>query len=242
MRHLLPLLAAALLSGCVGSANPDGTWINQSIIEAARQGGPLREALLAYGPNLEWQLDSRQGLATYSNGFEAPQGRLGAGAQRQWRVDYPGEHHEVLTLQGQQLVQQASAQGPEQHFARPAHAAEAGAPIGSSFEWALYDAYLGGEWKIRKGVGEGGLVLFHPDGRLEGLPGAERYALCLAGDCAAMTGEHDSLWLQLGQQGAPWLFQRDGDELRIFQAINRATVDEVPDLHPGRLAWLLERD
>ena len=72
--------------------------------------------------------------------------------------------------------------------------------------------------------------------------GAERYALCLAGDCAAMTGEHDSLWLQLGQQGAPWLFQRDGDELRIFQAINRATVDEVPDLHPGRLAWLLERD
>ena len=47
---------------------------------------------------------------------------------------------------------------------------------------------------------------------------------------------------QLGQQGAPWLFERDGDELRIFQAINRATVDEVPDLHPGRLAWLLERD
>ena len=122
MRHLLPLLAAALLSGCAGSANPDGTWINQSIIEAARQGGPLREALLAYGPNLEWQLDSRQGLATYSNGFEAPQGRLGAGAQRQWRVDYPGDHHEVLTLQGQQLVQQASTQGPEQHFARPAHA------------------------------------------------------------------------------------------------------------------------
>ena len=98
MRHLLPLLAAALLSGCAGSANPDGTWINQSIIEAARQGGPLREALLAYGPNLEWQLDSRQGLATYSNGFEAPQGRLGAGAQRRWRVDVLCYHKPISSI------------------------------------------------------------------------------------------------------------------------------------------------
>ena len=57
-----------------------------------------------------------------------------------------------------------------------------------------------------------------------------------------MSGENDSLWLQLGQQGSPWLFQRDGEQLRILEAINRAQVDEVPDYHPGQQVWLLERD
>ena len=122
MRHLLPLLVAALLSGCAGSANPDGTWINQSIIEAARQGGPLREALLAYGPNLEWQLDSRQGLATYSNGFETPQGELSAGRSGHWQVSYQGDYQDELSLQGRQLVLQASSFGPQQHFVRPEQA------------------------------------------------------------------------------------------------------------------------
>ncbi|WP_373386937.1 hypothetical protein [Pseudomonas alcaligenes] len=241
MRHLL-ILAAALLVGCAGPQNADGTWINQPIIDAAREGIPLREALLAHGPTLEWRLDGPRGLATYSNGFELPEGRLTAGEDGTLRVEYPGDYQEALHLRGDVLVQQASPYGPEQHFRRPQQQATEGAPVGSSFEWALYEAYLGGEWKIREGVGEGGLVLFHPDGRLEGLPGAERYALCLAGDCASMAGEHDSLWLQLGNQGAPWLFQRDGDQLRIFRALNRAAADEVPDLHPGRLAWLLERD
>jgi hypothetical protein len=242
MRTLLIALGAGLLAGCAGNPSPDGTWINQPIIDAAREGIPLREALLAHGPNLEWRLDSQRGLATYSNGFEAPEGLLAAGEPGRWQVSYQGDYQEQLNLQDGQLVQQASTHGPEQHFSRPSRKAEDGAPLGSSFEWALYAAYLGGEWTIREGVGEGGLVLFHPDGRLEGLPGAERYALCLAGDCASMAGEHDSLWLQLGQQGAPWLFERDGDQLRIFQARNRAAVDEVPDLYPGRQAWLLERD
>jgi hypothetical protein len=57
-----------------------------------------------------------------------------------------------------------------------------------------------------------------------------------------MAGEHDSLWLQLGNQGATWLFERDGDHLRILQALNRAAPDEVPEYHPGRQAWLLQRD
>ncbi|WP_394560213.1 hypothetical protein [Aquipseudomonas alcaligenes] len=243
MRHLLPLaLSAGLLAGCAGPQSPDGTWINQPIIDAARTGIPLREALLAHGPNLEWRLDSQRGLAAYSNGFEAPEGRLSTSEDGQLQVDYQGDYQEHLLQQGDELVQQASAYGPEQHFSRPAQQAEAGAPLGSSFEWALYQAYLGGEWKIREGVGEGGLVLFHPDGRLEGLPGAERYALCLAGDCASMAGENDSLWLQLGNQGAPWLFERDGDQLRILEALNQSAPDEVPSYRPGRQAWLLERD
>lgn len=241
-RPLLIALSAGLLAGCAGSDSPDGTWINQPIIDSAREGGPLREALLAHGPNLEWRLDSQRGLATYSNGFEAPEGQLAAGEPGHWQVSYQGDYQESLDLQDGQLVQQASNYGPEQHFSRPEDQAEDGAPIGSSFERALYDAYLGGEWKIHEGVGEGGLVLFHADGRLEGLPGAERYALCLAGDCASMAGEHDSLWLQLGQQGASWIFERDGDQLRILEALNQSAADEVPSYRPGRQAWLLQRD
>ena len=76
----------------------------------------------------------------------------------------------------------------------------------------------------------------------DGLPGAERFALCLAGDCAAMSGEYDSLWLQLGQEGNEWIFVRDGDQLQIFEALNRAQPDEMPDLYPGPERWLLERD
>ena len=243
MRLSLPiLLGAGLLAGCAGQQSADGVWINQPIIDAARQGIALREALLVHGPVLEWRIDSQRGLATYSNGFETPQGELSAGRSGHWQVSYQGDYQDELSLQGRQLVQQASSFGPQQHFVRPEQAPGDASPVGSSFEQALYKAYLGGTWTIREGAGRGGLVLFYPDGRLQGLPGAERYALCLAGDCAAMTGEHDSLWLQQGPQGAAWLFERNGDELRIFQAINRATVDEVPDLHPGRLAWLLERD
>lgn len=237
------LLVSSLLAGCAGQpASPDGIWINQPLIDAAREGGPLREALLAYGPNLEWQVDSQRGMATYSNGFELGEGQLVALEPGQWRVDYQDDYHERLSLDDQQLVQQANSNGPEQRFSQPQSAAAAGAPIGSSFEAALYQAYLGGTWKIREGLGKGGLVLFHADGRIEGLPGAERYALCLAGDCASMSGEHDSLWLQLGQQGSPWLFQRDGEQLRIIEALNRAQVDEVPEYHPGQQVWLLERD
>ena len=242
MRHPLPIILGALLVGCAGQQSPDGTWINQPIIDAAGEGIPLHEALLAHGPVLEWRLDSQRGLASYSNGFELPEGRLSAVEPGRWQVDYQDDYQELLELQGDRLVQQASAYGPEQHFARPARPVEAGAPLGSSFEWALYQAYLGGRWKIRTGAGEGGLVLFHADGRVEGLPGAERYALCLAGDCAAMAKEHDSLWLQLGERGAPWLFERDGDRLRILQAVNQSAPDEVPSYRPGRQAWLLERD
>lgn len=244
MRPYLSLvLAAGLLAGCAGKpASPDGIWINQPVIDAAREGGSLREALLAYGPNLEWKVDSTRGLATYSNGFELGEGQLVALEPGHWRVDYHGDFHEQLSLDDDQLLQQASDNSPEQRFSRPQVPAVADAPLGSSFEWALYAAYLGGTWKIREGLGQGGLVLFHPDGSLEGLPGAERYALCLAGDCASMSGDYDSLWLQLGQQGSSWIFERDGDQLRIREALNQAQPDEMPDYRPGKQVWLLERD
>jgi hypothetical protein len=100
---------------------------------------------------------------------------------------------------------------------------------------------MGGDWKISSGPGEGGQVKFLPDGRLEGLPGADRYALCLAGDCASMSGENDSIWLQQGNKGAAWIFVRKGKQLEIFQALNSAQPDDQPQLNPGPRQWLLEK-
>lgn len=243
MRCLLSLLlACCLLGGCASPAqDPSGTWINSVAIEAAVEGGNLREALLAYGPNLEWQIDGPRQLASFNNGFERGEGPLLREQDGRLRVQFEGDYQEWLSLDDDELVQAASATWPEQRFARVAAADSAPASPGSSFEQALYSAYLGGTWSIREGLGEGGLVLFHADGRLEGLPGSERYALCLAGDCAAMSGEFDSIWLQLGEQGQSWLFERDGQELRIFEALNRAQIDEMPDYRKGQQRWRLER-
>lgn len=244
MRSLLCLLAClSLLAGCASKPkDPSGIWINQAAIDAAVDSQHLREALLAYGPNLEWNLDSARQQATFSNGFELADGQLSAQADGLWQVSFYGENHEMLKSEGELLVQHASATWPEQRFARPKVKLDAAAPTGSSFEYSLYQALLAGSWTIRSGPGEGGLVIFHADGKLDGLPGAERFALCLAGDCAAMSGEYDSLWLQLGQEGNEWIFVRDGDQLQIFEALNRAQPDEMPDLYPGPQRWLLERD
>lgn len=244
MRSFLCLLAClTLLGGCASKPkDPSGIWINQAAIDAAVDSQHLREALLAYGPNLEWNLNSARQQATFSNGFELADGQLSAQADGLWQVSFYGEHHELLKPEGALLIQQASATWPEQRFARPKVKVDAAAPAGSSFEYSLYEAFLAGSWKIRSGPGEGGLVIFHADGKLDGLPGAERFALCLAGDCAAMSGEYDSLWLQLGQEGNEWIFVRDGDQLQIFEALNRAQSDEMPDLYPGPQRWLLERD
>ncbi|MFV0889606.1 hypothetical protein ACNKH9_22950 [Metapseudomonas otitidis] len=240
---LIPLICAALLAGCAGTpSDPSGVWINQTAIDEAAREGKLREALLAYGPNLEWSLDTHAGTANYSNGFELGEGSLVPQGKGRWQVDFYGDdYHEHLNLKGRQLIQEASENFPEQHFVRPAEPAADGAPEGSSFEYALYKTYLGGTWKILEGTGQGGLVLFHPDGRLEGLPGADRFALCLAGDCAAMSGENDSMWLQLGDQGAPWIFVHDGNRLEILETGNRAQIDEMPEYYPGKRAWVLER-
>ncbi|MDA7086985.1 hypothetical protein PH586_11375 [Pseudomonas sp. SA3-5] len=243
MRPLLAvLLSASLLSGCADQpVDPSGTWINQAAIDAAIEGGKLREALLAYGPNLEWRIQPQRQLATYSNGFEHGEGQLRDEDANRWRVDFYADYHESLSLSDGELLQAASETWPEQRFSPPTTSAAVDMPLGRSFEQALYRAYLGGHWTIRQGLGTGALVLFQPDGRVEGLPGAERYALCLAGDCAAMNGEFDSIWLQLGEQGQAWLFERDDRQLSIFEAINRAQSDEMPDYHKGELRWRLER-
>ncbi|MCY1282020.1 hypothetical protein D9M68_234490 [compost metagenome] len=243
MRRALVLSALlGLLTGCAGSpSDPSGIWINQAAIDAAGKGGKLREALDAYGPNLEWKLDTKAGQATFSNGFELGEGQLSKESDKRWRVDFYGSKQEYLELDGKEMLQVGSDNWPEQRFTRPGQPPENAAP-GATFERALYATYLEGSWDIEEGQGQGGQVKFQPDGRLEGLPGADRYALCLAGDCAAMSGDNDGIWLQQGAQGREYLFRRDGDRLELFEAVNRAQADEMPEYAPGKRVWLLERD
>ena len=42
--------------------------------------------------------------------------------------------------------------------------------------------------------------------------------------------------------GAPFIIKRDGDKLEIFQAVNRAQADDMPQLAAGKRQWLLEKN
>ena len=240
MRHALPLALAALLLGGCASHKPEdynGTWINQAAIDAAAEGISLREALNAHGPVFEWKLDVARQQASYSNGFEAADGQLAA-TEKQWQATFAGGETEQLALDGDEL-QTTTQSGAQQVFAKAAAAANA--PLGGSFEKALYQAYLTGDWKIVEGPGQGAVVRFTDNGSVTGLPGPDRYALCLAGDCATMGGNNDTLWLERDQRGAPFVFKRDGDTLEIFRAVNQAQADEMPQLAPGERQWVLQR-
>lgn len=244
MRQALALLfVAGLLSGCASQApvDPEGIWINQNAIDTAAKGANLRQSLLANGPNLEWNLNTKAGQATFSNGFEMGEGKLLAKQDNTWDVDFYGNYTEVLSIKGSDLKQAPSDSGGEQHFIKAPIPAEASASPGSTFERALYTAYMGGNWKIVDGPGKGGVATFSPLGQVTGMAGIDRYALCLAGDCAAMSGEYDSMWLEMAGKGNAFIFIRKDTQLEILQALNQAADNEMPDLHPGVRRWLLEK-
>ena len=147
MRSALAIsLLAVVLGGCSSFAdrNPDGTWINQTAIDAAVKQGNLRQALLANGPNLEWQINSKANQAVYSNGFELGEGKIVSAAEGKLHIDFYGNFFEDLSVKGDELVQAASESGPEQHFEKPKNTVPEGAQPGSTFEKALYAAYMGG--------------------------------------------------------------------------------------------------
>ncbi|MGE8066847.1 hypothetical protein [Pseudomonas sp. NPDC089569] len=245
MRKALALsLLALFLGGC--ASNPadrdiSGTWINQAAIDAASRGGPLREALQSYGPNLEWDVNTKAGQARFTNGFENVEGKLLGEASGAWKIDFYGGSGSELKRNGKQLSQAATENEPAQVFDRALIPVPDGAPIGASFERALYAAYMGGSWKVINGPGEGNTVQFQADGQVTGLPGTDRYALCLAGDCASMSSGNDSMWLQQNGQGNAWIFARKGKELEIFQSVNTALADEQPQYVAGDRKWLLEK-
>ena len=245
MRKALALsLLAVFLGGCASEpANRDisGVWINQAAIDAAAKGGNLREALLAYGPNLEWDIDTKAAQANYTNGFERIEGKLVPEKDGAWKVDFYGSSATMLSLDGDELMQSASDSEPQQPFVRSRLNVGSDAPLGTRFETALKTAYLGGQWRVTSGAGQGNTVSFLPDGRIEGLPGVNAYALCLAGDCASMSGEYDSLWLQQGEAGGAHIFERNGNQLEIFQALDSAQPDEMPQFYPGKREWVLQK-
>jgi hypothetical protein len=179
----LPLLAI-FLGGC--ASNPadrdiSGTWVNQVAIDAAAKGGPLREALQAYGPNLEWDVNTKASQARYTNGFENVEGRLLGEKSGAWKVDFYGSSASELKRDGGQLHQAASDNEPEQVFDRAQIPVPEGAPIGASFERALYSAYMGGSWTIASGQGEGSTVQFQADGQVSGLTGCRPLRLVPGG-------------------------------------------------------------
>ena len=245
MRKALVLsLLAIVLGGCASEpARRDisGVWINQAAIDAAANGGNLREALLAYGPNLEWDIDVKNATAHYTNGFESVEGKLLPADDGMWQVSFYGSSSTDLSLEGETLVQAETDAEPRQPFVRSQVKVASDAPLGTSFETALNAAYLGGQWRVVSGAGKGNQVTFSADGQVTGLPNTQNYVLCLAGDCASMSGGYDSIWLQLNGQGNPWIFARKGGQLEIFQAINTARADEVPQFTPGPRQWLLEK-
>jgi hypothetical protein len=236
-------LLAIFLGGCANDPaeiDISGIWINQVAIDAAAKGQPLLKTLWAYGPNQEWDINTKTGQAQNTNGFEIGEGKLIPKKPGAWTVDY-GYGTTELRYDGKQLIQMASENEPEQFFDRPKDPAPQGARWGTTFERVLYSAYMGANWKIIDGPGKGNTAQFQANGQVTGLPNADRYSLCLAGDCNSMRGGHDSMVLAQGSQGGTWIFVRKGKQLEILQAINESQPDEIPYYIVGPRQWLLEK-
>ena len=238
-----PLLAA-IVSGCVSQpsgSDIDGIWINQRAIETVAKGLPLLETLRLDGSNLEWDIDGHTGKVIFSNGFETDQGRLLEMRPGVWSVKYNGQHFEHLRLQGQQLIQSANRSRAEKVFEQYKGPVVKHPQGAGTFRQALYFAYMGGSWKIVDGPGAGNTVRFDEEGEVQGLPGADNYGLCIAGDCASQSNAHDSLWTRQNDRSTTWIFKRMGKKLEILQAVNTAQADEMPSFTPGERKWLLEK-
>ncbi|MFS2068941.1 hypothetical protein ACEN9D_09295 [Pseudomonas sp. CT11-2] len=234
-------LLAIFLGGCANAPTENdisGIWINQGAIDAAAKGQPLLETLRGHS-NLEWDIDSRRDKATSNSGAEVGGGRLLKRKPGVWTVDYNGYGSDELRFNGKQLIQLAKSYEPEQVFARPKESAVKDPRWAGTFRQALNSAYMGGSWKVVDGTGN--TVRFYSDGRVEGLPGADHYELCLAGDCSSdMPTGYDNLLLRNQDTGRGFFFTRNGKWLEIF-----GITDINPELKgsgkPSTRQWLLEK-
>lgn len=236
----LPIILLAACTAQTSQTDINGYWINQAAIDASSKGGSLLDALQGHGPVLDWQIDSSAQLASYDNGFETVEGRLTQDAPALWAVNFHGNTVVKLRSDGKQLLQVGSDYMSQQTFKRVEHASEY-MTTSAGFVYALNRSYLGGTWKILHGPGTGDNVQFQPDGTVQGLPKIGHYALCLGGDCAAMSGDRDSIWLHSDGEHRLWLFTRQGKQLEIFQPKNTAGQGEMPALGQGARQWLLQK-
>lgn len=253
MRKALMLsLLSIILGGCASEPAPrdiSGIWINQAAIDEAAKGGGLLDALSSSGPTLEWSIDAENAKATWRSSFERDEGTLVPDGSASWKVNFYGGENTDLKLEGSELIQAATEFFPRQAFVRPAQSDVGEVSRGTNadlfksvhFEQALKSAYLGGEWRVLSGAGQGAKVTFSPKGQVSGLPGINGYELCLGGDCATMSGGLDSLWLQQGEMGAAHIFVRKGRTLEIFEAVDVSAPDEMPQFYPGKREWALEK-
>ena len=235
MRTLL-ILGLLLLSGCI-PADISGVWINQPIIDVAAQGKPLN----IHGTHLEWHIDTRAGKAQVRNGFEMSEGQLLLKSPNAWIVDYGGGHTDELQFDGKYLTQATNQYAPQEVFSRPTETVETGDNWVNTFVKALNTAYMAGEWNIIDGPGKGTTAMFTAQGRVSGLGQADRYTLCLDGDCRSQGAGNETLLLGHAGTDDTWIFVRKGKQLEIFQAVNTAQADEVPSFTPGPRQWLLEK-
>ena len=239
MRALLTI-GLLLLGGCVHTppeTDIDGIWINQPIIDATSLGQPLN----IHGTPLEWHIDTRMGKAQVRNGFEMAEGQLLRKAADTWTVDYGDGHTDELRLDGKQLTQEASQHTSQHAFNRPPEVVKTGGNWVNTFVNALNAAYMAGEWSIVEGPGKGTTAMFTAGGRVSGLGKADRYTLCLDGDCRSQGSGNETLVLSGAGASDTWIFVRKGKRMGIFQALNTAQADEVPQFTPGPRQWLLEK-
>lgn len=239
MRTLLTL-GVLLLSGCthpsVGT-DIEGVWINQSVIDLAAQGQPLN----IHGTPLEWHIDTRAGKAQVRNGFEMSEGRLLLKSSNAWIVDYGGGDIDELQFDGKQLIQATRQYVPQAVFSRPTESVETAENWVNTFVNTLNAAYMAGEWSIVEGAGKGTTATFTAQGRVSGLGQADRYKLCLDGDCRSQGAGNETLFLGHAGTDDTWIFVRKGKQLEIFQAVDTAQAGEIPQFTPGPRQWLLRK-
>lgn len=238
--HALLAIGLSLLGGCMHTppeTNIDGIWINQPTIDAAALGQPLN----IHGTPLEWHIDTRMGKAQVRNGFEMDEGQLLRKAADTWTVDYGDGHTDELRLDGKQLIQETSQHMSQQAFNRPPETVKTGGNWVNTFVKALNAAYMAGEWRIVEGPGKGTTAMFTPEGRVSGLGNADRYTLCLDGDCRSQGSGNETLLLSGAGDSDTWIFVRKGKRMEIFNAINLSAPDEIPQLRQGAQHWLLEK-
>lgn len=237
LRCGLPLFL--LLAGCSQAPAPPvtapataaGTWLNQALLEQAREQARPRQAALEQGPEWQWQINPRLDSATlYTDGtpltldlHRQPDGSLLAEGQ--------GNRY-LLRLSGGNLLQ-IDAQHNERLFIP----AQPGMTLGGQL---LHDL-LGSEWQIHSGTGQGQSVRFQTNGQVDGLPGIARAELCLGGACSlGIDGE--SLWTstRTGTQ-LPLYFDLQGHWLALYQPLPISSNIQSPIYQPGWQRWLLRR-